>query len=245
MTKRITYIAIVLLMAIPVQAQFSWGVKGGVNLGNSDLTMLAKDPSALDLSNCTGFFVGPKFEVRIPVLGFGMETAVLYAQKGMALADKDIFRQNSLQIPLNVKYSFGIGNKANIFVAAGPEFTYNAGETEALVNTLVYGDDSSKPTGGEIKAYVIQKSALNMNIGLGVTLFDHLQVGVNYNIPWGKNGDFVYIKASEIENIEMLKNKETITVDNLETLCGTAEKVQKAYNHIKAGTLQVSAAYLF
>lgn len=245
MTKRITYIIIALLATIPVQAQFCWGVKGGVNLGNSDLSILARSQNALDLGNYNGFFIGPKIEGRIPVLGLGLETAILYAQKGMTITNKDIFRQNSLLVPLNVKYNFGIGNKANMFFSAGPEFEYNAGETEALVNTLVYQDNSSQPTGGEIRAYIIQKNTLNINVGLGITLFDHLQMGINYNMPWGKSGDFVYIKASELENIEMLKNGEAITIDNLGALCGTAEKIQKAHNHIKAGTLQISTAYLF
>ena len=232
-------------MTIPIQAQFYWGVKGGVNLGSSDLAILVKEQNALNLDNYTGFFVGPKLEVRIPTLGLGMEGSVLYAQKGLALTDKDIFRQNSLLVPLNLKYSFGVGNKANIFITAGPEFGYNAGETEALVNTLIYGSNSYQPIGGEIKAYIIQKSTLNVNVGLGITLFDHLQMAVNYNMPWEKNGDFVYIKASEIENIEMLRSRETITIENLGALCGTAEKVQNAYNHVKVGTLQMSAAYLF
>ena len=67
--KKITCMAMMaamLLLAIPAQAQFSWGIKGGVNLGGNDLTMLTNKKSAFDATNYTGFFIGPKAEVRIP-----------------------------------------------------------------------------------------------------------------------------------------------------------------------------------
>ncbi|MBO5679617.1 MAG: porin family protein, partial [Bacteroidaceae bacterium] len=85
--KKITCMALMaaaLLMATPAQAQFSWGIKGGVNLGSNDLMALKDKSYALDASNYTGFFIGPKAEVRIPILGFGIEAAAMYAQKGMS-----------------------------------------------------------------------------------------------------------------------------------------------------------------
>lgn len=238
-------IAAALLLATPAQAQFSWGVKGGVNLGSNDLTVLADKQSALDMGNYTGFFIGPKAEVRIPLLGFGVEVAALYAQKGMTLTDNETFKQNSVQIPLNVKYAFGLGNAANVFIAAGPEFGFNVGETEEFISTLTFGDATAKPTKGAVQGYVAQKSTLAINVGLGVTLFNHFQVGINYNMPWGKTGEFVYIDASEIDNAENIRNGENINRESVQTLAGTADKFKNACDNIKAGTIQVSMAYLF
>ena len=241
--KKLTCMAIMaaaLLIASPVQAQFSWGIKGGVNMGSNDLVAMKDKAYALDLSNYSGFFIGPKAEVRIPILGFGVEAAALYAQKGMMLTDKESFKQNSFQIPLNLKYSFGLGNIANVFVAAGPEFGFNVGETQKFVSTL-----NMDNTSGAVQGYVAEKSTLAFNVGLGATLLSHFQVSVNYNMPWGQTCQFVYIDASEVENAENIKNGENITLETIDKLAGTAEKAKEAYNNIKSGTIQLSVAYLF
>lgn len=241
--KKLTCMAIMaaaLLIASPVQAQFSWGIKGGVNMGSNDLVAMKDKAYALDLSNYSGFFIGPKAEVRIPILGFGVEAAALYAQKGMMLTDKESFKQNSFQIPLNLKYSFGLGNIANVFVAAGPEFGFNVGETQKFISTL-----NMDNTSGAVQGYVAEKSTLAFNVGLGATLLSHFQVSVNYNMPWGQTCQFVYIDASEVENAENIKNGENITLETIDKLAGTAEKAKEAYNNIKSGTIQLSVAYLF
>ena len=236
--------AAALLLATPAQAQFSWGIKGGVNLGNNDLAALTNKKSALDMGNYTGFFIGPKAEVRIPIIGLGVEAAALYAQKGMALTDNETFKQNSFQIPLNLKYSFGLGNVANVFIAAGPEFGFNVGETTMVVDNFKF-DEAGTITSGEASAYIVEKSTLSINIGLGATLLKHFQAAINYNMPWGKTGEFVYIDADEIENAENIKKGEDITFDAVKTLAGTADKAKNAINNIKSGTIQVSVAYLF
>ena len=64
-------------------------------------------------------------------------------------------------------------------------------------------------------------------------------------MPWGKTGDFVYIDAEEIKNAQDIKNGGNITSNAINTLMGTADKAKEAYENIKAGTIQVSVAYLF
>lgn len=245
--KKITCMAAfaaALLFAAPAQSQISWGFKGGVNMGNKDLTILKDKEAALDMSNYTGFFIGPKAEVRIPIIGIGVEAAALYANKGMTIAENETFMQNSFQVPLNLKYSFGLGNIANIFIAAGPEFGFNVGETSMVVNNI-QTDAVTNVTTGNISAYVAKKSTLSINFGLGATLLKHFQVGVNYNMPWGKTGEFVYLNASEIENVENIKNGENVTIDNVKALAGTVDKAKDIYNNVVSGTIQVSVAYLF
>ena len=135
-------IAAALLFATPAQAQFCWGIKGGVNVGNNDLTVLKDKEAAFNMDNYSGFFIGPKAELRIPILGLGVEAAALYSQKGMKLAEGETFKQNSFQIPLSAKYAFGLGNIANVFIAAGPEFGFNVGETQKLVNGLTFNNEN-------------------------------------------------------------------------------------------------------
>jgi hypothetical protein len=224
-----------MMVTIPAQAQFSWGIKGGVNMGNNDLSLLKDTKMAFNMDNYTGFFIGPKAEVRIPLLGFGVEAAALYSHKGMSLTDSEKFRQNSFQIPLNIKYIFGLGNIANIFIGAGPEFGFNVGATSKI----------AKNANGDILAYTVKKSTLSINLGAGATLLKHVQLGINYNMPWGNTGDFTYIDAEELENAENIKNGNDVTIENVTTLAGTAQKVQSFYNNIMSGTIQLSVAYLF
>jgi hypothetical protein len=199
--------------------------------------------AAFNMDNYSGFFIGPKAELRIPILGLGVEAAALYSQKGMKLAEGETFKQNSFQIPLSAKYAFGLGNIANVFIAAGPEFGFNVGETQKLVNGLTFNNEN-KPESGSVQGYIAEKSTLSINAGIGVTLLNHLQVAINYNMPWGKTGEFVYIDSSEIENAEDIQNGQ-ITLDALEKLSNTADKAKTAINNIKAGTVQLSVAYLF
>ena len=237
-----------LFVAVPAQAQFSWGIKGGVKLVSNDLSNLSgivqDKAQIMNKDNYTGFFIGPKAELRVPILGFGIEAAALYSQKGMSVGDNETFKQNSFQIPLNIKYSFGLGNVANVFIAAGPEFGFNVGETTKVFNNVQF-DDVTGVTAGDVSAYVLEKSTLSINIGLGATLLNHLQVALNYNMPWGKTGEFQYIDASEIENAENLKNGQNISINAFEKLSGTIDKAKQATANIKAGTVQVSVAYLF
>lgn len=237
-----------LFVAVPAQAQFSWGIKGGVNLVSNDLSNLSgivqDKAQIMNKDNYTGFFIGPKAELRVPILGFGIEAAALYSQKGMSVGEGETFKQNSFQIPLNIKYSFGLGNVANVFIAAGPEFGFNVGETTKVFNNVQF-DDVTGVTAGDVSAYVLEKSTLSINIGLGATLLNHLQVALNYNMPWGKTGEFQYIDASEIENAENLKNGQNISINAFEKLSGTIDKAKQATANIKAGTVQVSVAYLF
>lgn len=145
-----------MFMAIPAQAQlFKWGVKGGLNLTKIDLN------GSIDanLDNSTGFFIGPMAEVTIPIVGLGVDGALLFSQKG-----KDEFQQTGVEIPLNLKYTIGLGSVLGVYVAAGPDFFF----------------DFKK------KDHVDRKKAqVGFNLGAGVKLVKHLQIGVNYQIPLG------------------------------------------------------------
>lgn len=252
--KKITcmvMMAIALFVAIPAQAQFSWGIKGGLNLASNDFSDLKgmNKEQIMSTDSYTGFFIGPKAELRVPILGFGLEAAALYSQKGMSLGDNETFKQNSFLIPLNVKYAFGLGNFANIFIAAGPEFGFNMGETSKVVSNLFVGADGK--AGGDIKAYVLEKSTLSINVGVGATLLNHLQVALNYNVPWGKTAEFQTISAEDIENVQSVDpdNMGDMTIgkfnDIKQSITNINGQYQNAMANIKAGTIQVSVAYLF
>ena len=161
-------VAVALMMAAPAQAQLiKFGVKGGLNMTKLDAEGLKSD-------NSTGFFIGPMSEFTLPIVGLGIDGAVMFSQRG-----KDEFKQQGLEIPVNLKFSFGLGSMLGAYLAAGPDFFYNFKDL--------------KVEGGEAK-----KAQVALNLGAGVKLLRKLQVGVNYQIPMGN--------SFELGNVD-IKNK--------------------------------------
>ena len=152
-----------LAMAMPVQAQLlKFGVKGGLNLSKVDWD----GGYAGNKDNATGFFIGPMAEITIPIVGLGVDGALLYSQKG-----KDDGKQAGLDIPINLKYTIGLGSLLGVYVAAGPDFYFN-----------FKGDKTYVKEVAELKN---KKAQVGINLGAGVKLIKHLQIGFNYNIPFG------------------------------------------------------------
>lgn len=150
-----------MFVAMPSQAQlFKWGIKGGVNMAKLDL-------EGIKFGNTTGFFIGPMAEVTIPIVGLGVDAALLYSQRGA-----DEWKQQGLEVPVNLKYTIGLGSTLGLFVAAGPDFFFNFKD--------IKWDD-----------YVASKKTaqVGLNIGAGLKLIKHLQIGVNYQIPLGNTFD--------------------------------------------------------
>lgn len=165
-------VAVFLLsMLVPVQAQLKFGVKGGLNLGTS-LSDTWKDKANAD--NYTGFFVGPMAEFRVPLIGIGVDGALLYSQKGNKLAGETM-KQQGIEIPINLKYSIGLGSLASVYLAAGPSFYYNM------------NSDDKFALGGEDGVVKYEDTEVALNLGFGVKLLRHLQIGANYNMPFSNS----------------------------------------------------------
>ena len=163
-------IAVCIGMAMPAQAQLiKFGVKGGVNLAKADF-----NKSDLKTDNFTGFFIGPMAEVTIPLVGLGVDGALLFAQRGVKVGDESI-RQNGLDIPINLKYTIGLGSALGIYVAAGPDFYFN------------FSGDKNY---GELGRLNKKNAQIGINVGAGVKLLRHLQVGANYYIPFNKTAEW-------------------------------------------------------
>ncbi|MBQ8592700.1 MAG: PorT family protein [Bacteroidaceae bacterium] len=176
-----------LFVAAPAQAQFSWGIKGGVNLSKVDFS---DAPANLKADNFTGFFVGPMAEFTLPIVGLGIDGSLLYSQTGISFTGDDeetgdkideTLKSHSIEIPINLKYSIGLGKLASVYAAAGPQFAFALSQDE-------WKNYLSKP---------FKKSQLSLNLGVGVKLINHLQAGVTYNIPLGDTADFEDIKDGD------------------------------------------------
>ena len=166
-------VVVSMMFATNANAQIKFGLKGGL-----DVTNMSLSNDVFDASNKTGFFVGPMVKVTIPIVGLNFDAAALYDQKEAKVSAENVettMTQKSLNIPVNVRYGFGLSSLANVFVFAGPQWGINVGDKNFKWN------DSS--------CYSLKKTNFSVNVGLGVTLLSHLQLSANYNIACGKTAD--------------------------------------------------------
>ena len=148
-------VAVALMMAAPAQAQLiKFGVKGGMNFAKLD-TGVKSWVDAKESS--TGFFIGPMAEVTLPILGLGVDGALMFSQRG----DGGI-KQQGIEVPVNLKWSFGFGSMLGAYLAAGPDFFFNF---------------------KDIENGTTEKTQVAINLGAGLKLFRKLQVGLTYQIP--------------------------------------------------------------
>ena len=160
-----------LLCAVPSQAQVKFGLKGGLDISKLDTKVS---------DNRTGFFVGPMIDVTLPIIGLGIDVAALYSQSGMDVNNENSEKLKSVEIPVNLKWTLGLGSTLGFFIAAGPQFGFSL-------------NDGWKQLMEESN-----KSFVSVNVGAGLKLLRHLQVGVNYNIGASKLGDMV-LDASDVD----------------------------------------------
>lgn len=170
-------------------AQIKFGLKGGVNVTDMSLSS-----SVFDASNRTGFFVGPTIKVQLPLVGLGIDASALYDQREAKIkvgntTTKETLRSQAINVPINLRYGWGLSSMANIFLFAGPQFGFNVGDKDQKIT--------------ESSTWSVKNSNFSLNFGAGVTLLSHLQLTANYNVVCGKTSD-----ATITEGIEQLTNKE-------------------------------------
>ena len=166
--------AVVLIAAVPSQAQIKFGLKGGLNVTNMSLNM-----DVIDKSNQTGFFVGPTVKVTLPIVGLGVDASALYDQRDAKLEDEKVSLR-SINVPINVRYGIGLGSMASIYLAAGPQFGYNIGDK----NVFSHAEEEGSA------GFSLKKSNFSVNLGFGVSLMSKFEIGATYNIACGKTGEF-------------------------------------------------------
>lgn len=178
MKKILTLIVMAVAFAMPSQAQFNFGVQAGLNLTNISDFSLTADGVENAIESRAGFFVGPTVKFTLPIVGLGIDAAALYDQRE-AKTNGETLKSQSIQIPINVRYGFGLGSMAEIFAFAGPQFGFNIGDKDKT-----WGD--VKNTAAK---WTLKSSNVSANVGIGATILSKLQLKVNYNIALGKTGE--------------------------------------------------------
>lgn len=176
--------ASMLFAASSAQAQVKFGLKGGLNVTNMSL-----NSEVFDADNQTGFFIGPTVKFTLPIVGLGIDASALYDQRDAKVKVEDDgssveskIKNQSINIPINLRYGVGLGSTASIYLFAGPQFGFNVGDK----NQSLYKD---------LAQWRLKSSTFSVNVGLGAMLLSHLQISANYNIACGKTGETTVSEA--------------------------------------------------
>ena len=170
MKRILTLVVLLATITVAAQAQVKFGVKGGLNI-----TSMKLDKSVADKSNQAGFFIGPTVKFTLPVVGLGIDAAALYDQRSAKVLDETL-KQQSIQIPINLRYGIGLGSTASVYIFAGPQFGFAIG-------------DKVTELANDAADWRLKDSNLSANVGLGLMLLNHVQVSANYNIALGTTGE--------------------------------------------------------
>jgi hypothetical protein len=172
--KRALLIAVWMMVSLlPVGAQVSVGLKGGINN-----TEMAFDSEAFRSDNRLGWFVGPMVTVKLPIIALGFDIAALYDVRHAKINNETI-QQKSIIVPVNGRLTLGFGEEGGIFFSAGPQFGFNVGDDE-----FYWKDKNSYQN-----TFQLKKSFLSVNIGGGIRFGHHLEVAVTRNVSVTNTAD--------------------------------------------------------
>ena len=160
-------------------AQVAFGVKGGLNVSRLSFD---KDDDQVEVLCRPGFFIGPVVRLNLPIDGLGLDAAILYEQhnakhKSQELVPKGehatLIKQQQIAVPVNLRYDWDLSERWGIYAYTGPQVGFNVGKEIKM----------------DCGSYVPTDVTVAINIGLGVTMTDHLQLSVSYLWCCNKTAD--------------------------------------------------------
>lgn len=162
--------------ATTASAQFKFGLVAGMNMSKLSFD----DGKYFNSEHRAGWYVGPKVWFNIPIVGLGVNASAQYSQRRMNVksgdgedAVSDSKNLNTIEIPINVRYTLGLGSIASVYAETGPQFGFNVGNK----------------TVSEVAKF--KSSNVTWNVGIGARVLGHLEAGVGYNIALSNFGELV------------------------------------------------------
>ena len=93
---------------------------------------------------------------------------------------------HSFEIPVNLRYSIGLGKLGSVYFATGPQFGFGIGNTKWTNYAGVFKKENMVTT---------------WNLGAGLKVLGHVEVGVGYNFAFGKTGTTTVTKTDNLGNV--------------------------------------------
>ena len=158
-----------------------FGLKAGV-LGNK--ANVSGMRNQFKEESLTGFQVGPMLQYQTGFHGIALDFSLLYVQRGVKLTNisngrsTDI-RTQSIDIPIELKWEMGISDDFDLFLGAGPSFSFLVDEDNwgrKLAHIAVDAIDK------DLSSMGWRSTEVGLNLGGGVKIVKHLMVSCYYNI---------------------------------------------------------------
>lgn len=202
--KLMTIVAAMLLCSVlTASAQFRFGVRLG-----TEVNAMRLDKSVFNNENRAGFTGGLMCEFTVPLIGLGFDLSAMYVHRVSQsefganasqeikdiLASDNFRKRDYIEIPLNLKYKIGlpvVGKIITPYIATGPSFSILASK-KAITS-----------------AYQNKSFDIAWNVGVGVQLINHIQIGASYGI--GLNKTIELVSKANTAPIEGKNNYWTIT----------------------------------
>lgn len=168
--KNYKKVILTLLVAIlgmgAANAQLRFGVKAGVNLNHLHLSGVKEN---LVDNNKAGFTGGLMTEFQVPVIGLCFDLSAMYTHMSSQIneSNQEItgLAKNFLEIPINIKYKFGLPVVSNVFtpfIFTGPSFALRLDKNKKENDIQTKGTQAV------------------WNVGIGFELVRHLQIQGGY-----------------------------------------------------------------
>ena len=191
MKRHIFFIVLSVFMLFGVQqskAQLDFGIVAGMNLSKANY----HEPIGRNFrsDNRCGWYAGPKLEFTVPLIGIGIDASAQYSQRYINGSDDDYETTKTLktlEFPINIRYQFGMPSFIAGYVTTGPQFGFNVGSKHfsSFWNT---------------EQYRIKNSILSWNIGAGLKVLKHVEIGIGYNIALSKFAKTTHTRESVTTN---------------------------------------------
>jgi len=174
------WVLVALFAVTTAEAQFRFGIKGGVNIANA-----AFNREVYKLDNVTGFQLGPVIEGMFGQGGVGFDAGVLFSRKGSFKSEPETIKNDFIDVPVNLKFKFGMP-LVNPYLAFGPYMSFRVGGEEKWLIT------------GVVDQVKTQSFGAGLNFTAGAEIFERLQVGLTYG--WGLTDNYKAFDANDLDS---------------------------------------------
>jgi len=185
-----------MLMAIPVKAQWQMGVTAGLNITTMSFGNGIPESVTGEIKNKAGFLAGVTAVYHLADSRLSFDLSACYDQRSAktSTGPTQTFTTRSLLLPINVRYRFfdylGV---ANVFAFAGPQL----GLQISKKNQSLYTATNSAGDAMELQWSSGSSLGMGMNLGVGVMVLDKVQARISYNLLFGKSGQFERVNHTQ------------------------------------------------
>ena len=172
-----------------------WGITAGANITKVDGEGSGFNYMGWHYDSSGGYFVGVTARLSLPILNFGLDASLTYAQEMADLESNGATATEKLRyfsVPVHVRYDFELPVLSNVLVPyafAGPQcnFALNEFDTYHLFSQDPGSADDIYHIGDEAGT---SKRVWKFDLGFGMIVFNHIQLSYFYAIPLGSSFRF-------------------------------------------------------